>query len=72
MEKMKSLLKMALPYLLTVVTLTLGFVGITLWEDTDGSMFDQVLKFALGGIFMYAAFFPSFDSWLKFWKQFIS
>lgn len=74
MEKAKNLLKITLPYLLTVVTLMLGVAGISLWQmiGDDSNMINQMVKFVLGGVLIYIAFFPSFDNWLKFWKQILS
>lgn len=74
MEKIKNVLKTTLPYLLTIVTLTLGMAGISFWEmmGDDSIIFNQIVKFALGGVLIYIAFSPAFDSWLKFWKQMLS
>jgi hypothetical protein len=71
---MKKTLKTILPYILTMVTLLVGYAGITLFQKSivDFSSLNQMLKYFLGVGLMYIVFFPSMERWFKFWKNILS
>jgi hypothetical protein len=71
---MKKTLKTILPYILTMVTLLVGYAGITLFQKSifDFSSLNQMLKWGLGIGLAYIVFFPSVEGWFKFWKNILS
>lgn len=71
---MKKTLKTILPYILTMVTLLVGYAGITLFQKSifDFNSLNQMLKYFLGVGLMYIVFFPSVEGWFKFWKNILS
>jgi hypothetical protein len=71
---MKKTLKTILPYILTMVTLLVGYTGITLFQKSivDFSSPNQMLKWGLGLVFTYIVFFPSVEEWFKFWKNILT
>jgi hypothetical protein len=71
---MKKTLKTILPYILTMVTLLVGYAGITLFQKSifDFSSLNQMLRWGLGIGLAYIVFFPSVEGWFKFWKNILS
>jgi hypothetical protein len=71
---MKKTLKTILPYILTMVTLLMGYTGITLFQKSivDFSSLNQMIKWGLGIGLIYVVFFPSIEGWFKFWKNILS
>jgi hypothetical protein len=71
---MKKTLKTILPYILTMVTLLVGYAGITLFQKSivDFNSLNQMLKWGLGIGLAYIVFFPSVEGWFKFWKNILS
>jgi hypothetical protein len=71
---MKKTLKTILPYILTMVTLLVGYAGITLFQKSivDFNSLNQMLKYFLGVGLMYIVFFPRMYRWFKFWNNILS